>query len=86
MEIIDDGRRLGQAGRLNEFYKINKSDIFITFDADVILGNGYVIDEIVKNSMSRMSGWWAVAIRRPLPKFSGKSGRGLGKCMGRSQA
>lgn len=48
VEVIDDGRRLGQAERLNEFYKINKSDIFITFDADVILGNDQVIDEIVK--------------------------------------
>ena len=49
VEIIDDGRRLGQAGRLNEFYKINTSDIFITFDADVVLGSDFVIDEIVKS-------------------------------------
>jgi len=48
VEIIDDGRRLGQAGRLNEFYKISQSDIFVTFDADAVLGGDTVIDEIVK--------------------------------------
>src|SRR5258708_26629353 len=46
--LINDGLRLGQAGRLNEFYKINKSDIFITFDADTVLGHRYVVNEIAE--------------------------------------
>lgn len=46
--VIDDGRRVGQAARLNEFYRDLKSDIFITFDADVTLSNASVIEEIVR--------------------------------------
>lgn len=48
VHVIDDGRRLGQAGRLNEFYRNLNSDIFITFDADVTLRDERVIEEIVK--------------------------------------
>jgi cellulose synthase/poly-beta-1,6-N-acetylglucosamine synthase-like glycosyltransferase len=47
--VINDGRRVGQKTRLNEFFKINSSDIFITFDADVSLGNSKVISELVKS-------------------------------------
>lgn len=46
--IIDDGRRLGQAGRLNEFYRLAQSDIFITFDADTVLADEHVVSEIVR--------------------------------------
>lgn len=48
VRVIDDGKRLGQAGRLNQFYKNLTADIFITFDADVALTHDYVIEEIVK--------------------------------------
>lgn len=48
VKLINDGRRIGQAARLNEFYQDLKSDIFITFDADVKLGNEFVLEEIVK--------------------------------------
>jgi cellulose synthase/poly-beta-1,6-N-acetylglucosamine synthase-like glycosyltransferase len=47
LSVINDGRRLGQGGRLTEFYKLNESDIFITFDADTTLGHDHVVDEIV---------------------------------------
>lgn len=46
--VIDDHKRLGQAGRLNNFYADCKSDIFITFDADTVLANKNVVEEIVK--------------------------------------
>ena len=49
INVINDGRRVGQKTRLNEFFKINSSDIFITFDADVSLGNNKVISELVKS-------------------------------------
>jgi cellulose synthase/poly-beta-1,6-N-acetylglucosamine synthase-like glycosyltransferase len=45
--LIDDGKRLGQAGRLNEFYKLNKSEIFVTFDADSVLANNKVLANLV---------------------------------------
>ncbi len=55
-QVIDDGRRLGQAGRLSEFYKLNTSDIFITFDADTQLANAYVLEELVKPFTDRQVG------------------------------
>jgi cellulose synthase/poly-beta-1,6-N-acetylglucosamine synthase-like glycosyltransferase len=48
IKVIDDGKRLGQAERLNNFFRSNKSDIFITFDADTKLANKYVIKNLVK--------------------------------------
>lgn len=46
--LINDGKRLGKAVRLNNFYKDCKSDLFITFDADVVLFNDQVLIELVK--------------------------------------
>lgn len=46
IQLIDDGKRLGQEGRLNQFYKLNKSDIIATFDADTVLGTKFVLNEI----------------------------------------
>lgn len=47
IRLHDDGKRLGQSGRLNEFYTKLDSDIFITFDGDSTLGHDNVISEIV---------------------------------------
>ncbi len=54
--VIDDGYRKGQAARLNEFYVLNKSDIFVTFDADVVLEHKNVLNEIVKAFKSPIVG------------------------------
>lgn len=51
--LIDDGRRLGKAQRLNEFYAINDSDILIIFDADTTLGNDYVVNEMSKPFLNK---------------------------------
>lgn len=48
VKLINDGKRMGQAARLNNFYKNLSSDVFITFDADVILGSKYVISELIR--------------------------------------
>ena len=48
IKLIDDGKRLGKATRLNNFYKSIESDILISFDADVILANNGVLEEIIK--------------------------------------
>lgn len=48
IEVINDGKRLGQIGRLNNFYKIVNDDIFITFDADTRLGTNYVVDSLLR--------------------------------------
>lgn len=46
--LYNDGKRLGQGQRLNQLFKICKSDIFITFDGDVVLKNAQTISEFVK--------------------------------------
>lgn len=48
VEVVNDGNRLGKSKRLNQIYKLNKSDIVITFDADTVLGHSNVTNEIVK--------------------------------------
>lgn len=48
ISVIDDGKRLGQSGRLNNFYKLLTEDIFITFDADTRLSDNHVVNEIAK--------------------------------------
>lgn len=47
VKCFDDGRRTGQAQRLNELYKTLESDIFITFDADVQTAHASVIQSMV---------------------------------------
>ncbi len=47
VKLINDGKRLGQAGRLMQFYHLNTSDIFITFDADSVLAMDTVIEDLV---------------------------------------
>mgnify|MGYP000995059476 CR=1 FL=1 len=39
IKFISDGKRLGKCMRLNQLYKMNASDVLITFDADIILKN-----------------------------------------------
>lgn len=48
IQLIDDGKRMGQAARLSEFYKTVLSDILITFDGDILLAHKKVIYEMVK--------------------------------------
>ena len=49
IKFISDGKRLGKCMRLNQLYKMNASDVLITFDADIILKNKSVIDNMVKH-------------------------------------
>lgn len=46
IHLIDDGKRFGQAGRCNNFYMENTSDVIVTLDADTTLG--------ARNSLSHL--------------------------------
>lgn len=48
IQIISNNQRKGKVKRLNQLYKLNKSDIFIQFDADIILASQYTIQKMVK--------------------------------------
>ena len=45
--LIADGKRLGKTVRLNNLYKINKSDILVLLDADVVLENRFTFARLV---------------------------------------
>ena len=45
--VIDDGRRKGKVGRLNQLYGMNKSKFVFSFDGDVILKGDKVIEQMV---------------------------------------
>lgn len=47
VRVINDGMRRGKAGRLNDFYANNTSDVFVSFDGDVELGSDVVLDQLV---------------------------------------
>lgn len=48
IRVYSDGFRKGKAARLNEIYKINKSQFLLTLDADVILGTKNAISLLVE--------------------------------------
>lgn len=48
MELIVDGKRIGKKERLNYLYDLNQSDFIFTFDADIILANNLVVEEMIK--------------------------------------
>lgn len=47
IRLINDGQQRGKATRLASFYHNNKSDVFVSFDADVDLGSTDVLDNLV---------------------------------------
>lgn len=49
VHCINDGKRMGQAGRLNEMYSKFSTDIFITFDGDVRLGDEKTVESLVSS-------------------------------------
>lgn len=48
IKLINDKKRFGKAERLNTIYKMNTSDLLLTFDADVIPERNIEIDVMVK--------------------------------------
>lgn len=56
IKLMDDNKRLGKRKRLNNLYRSNMSDVYITFDGDVVLSNRNVIEEIVKEFKSEKVG------------------------------
>ncbi len=46
--VVEDDKRVGKHGRLNNFYHSVKDDVFVTFDADTRLGNNHVLEDLMK--------------------------------------
>jgi len=47
ISCLDDGNRLGKIERLNQVFKMNKSNILILFDADLMLSSTNVIESMI---------------------------------------
>ncbi len=47
VKLVNDGKRKGKSGRLNEFYKSIENEILITIDADVTINDSTIIHDIV---------------------------------------
>lgn len=45
--LLDDGKRMGKSGRLNQLYQVCTSDILVTLDADTALSGDRVIDNLL---------------------------------------
>jgi glycosyltransferase involved in cell wall biosynthesis len=48
LKLIDGKKQLGKVQRLNQLYKLNSSDIFISFDADIFLKNNQTISYLLE--------------------------------------
>ncbi|MEK7598639.1 MAG: glycosyltransferase family 2 protein [Patescibacteria group bacterium] len=48
VEVITDRERRGYLARLNQLYEMNQSEIYISFDADIVLNGPSVIEKMVK--------------------------------------
>lgn len=51
--LIDHTERKGKPNRLNEGFKLANSDVVITFDADIKLGNNEVINNLISGFMNK---------------------------------
>lgn len=49
ISVISDNKRVGKCQRLNQIYALNKSEVVLTLDADIVLQNQDVIDNMVKH-------------------------------------
>jgi len=47
IQVINDHQRKGKPARLNQLHKLNKSEILVILDADLLLGNDEVIDNLI---------------------------------------
>lgn len=56
IEVINDGLRLGKNARLNQFYGNLKSEIFISFDADIKIIDTNIIEKIIGAFKDRNTG------------------------------
>lgn len=45
--LVNDGRRMGKAERLNQLYRMVDSDLLLSLDADLVLKNTKTIEELV---------------------------------------
>lgn len=67
IKIVFDGKRTGKATRLNQIYKLNKSQLVGTFDADIILERDCELEIMVKEFLRNRKTNVVAARQYPVP-------------------
>ncbi len=47
IKLIDDGRRLGKPGRINQLFNQETSDVVVIIDADIMISSTSIISELI---------------------------------------
>ncbi|QQS39492.1 glycosyltransferase family 2 protein [Candidatus Woesebacteria bacterium] len=74
IKVINSPNRLGKMKRLNQIYSLNTSDYLFTFDADIVLSNNKVIENMVRKFRNNKSVVLVAAHQIPImpDTFTGK--------------
>lgn len=54
--LVDDGRRLGKQRRLEQLFKMSRSDLVFVFDADVLPADNSVIEQMARQFFEKSVG------------------------------
>lgn len=66
IKVVDDGKRLGKLGRLNQAFSLVRSDLLVVIDGDIQLVHKETISDVVA-SLSRKGVLLTSAKAKPLP-------------------
>ena len=72
VRLLADGKRVGKSERLNQLYRLSKSDFLLSLDADVVLKKSTTISELVKKMAKSTDIVGARFIPVPQNSFMGK--------------
>lgn len=67
IKVMHDGKRTGKATRLNQIYKLNKSQLIGTFDADILLERDCELEIMVQEFLKNKNVNVVSARQLPLP-------------------
>lgn len=79
LKVLNDGKRLGKASRINQLIKNYKGDYIVLFDADVVLENKNTLEKLISsfNEGSKVGIVCGNPIPLPAKTFIGKSANNL---------
>jgi len=70
IKVIRDGKRIGKATRLNQIYRINRSELLATFDADLIFERDCEVELMVKELLGHRDAQLVSGAQQPVELHS----------------
>lgn len=67
IKLVADRKRLGKVQRLNQLYKLNKSDFLGTFDADIVLERDFELELMIQTIVNKKEVNVVAANQLPAP-------------------